>query len=41
MGQIRYSSLAKEFPSVADKLFEMTEEDAREKYETYKKMAEM
>lgn len=41
MGQIRYSSLAKEFPSVAGKLFEMTEEDAREKYETYKKMAEM
>ncbi|MGN0701830.1 MAG: pyruvate:ferredoxin (flavodoxin) oxidoreductase [Lentihominibacter sp.] len=41
MGQIRYSSLAKEFPSVAEKLFEMTEEDAREKYETYKKMSEM
>lgn len=40
MGQNRYASLAKEFPQKADKLFAMTEEDAREKYETYKKMAE-
>ena len=41
MGQIRYSSLAKEFPSVAEKLFEMTEEDAKKKLETYKKLAAM
>ena len=40
MGQIRYSSLAKEFPEVADKLFAMTEEDAMEKYQTYKELAE-
>ena len=40
MGQIRYSSLAKEFPSVADKLFDQVEEDARQKYETYKALAE-
>lgn len=40
MGQIRYSSLAKEFPGVADKLFELTESDARQKYETYKALSE-
>ncbi len=39
MSQIRYSSLAKEFPAVADKLFEMTEADAVEKYEKYSKLA--
>ena len=33
MGQNRYASLAKEFPQIADKLFDMTEEDAKEKYE--------
>ena len=41
MGQIRYSSLAKEFPSISEKLFEMTEEDAKKKLETYKKLAAM
>ncbi len=41
MGQIRYSSLAKEFPSISEKLFEMTEEDAHKKLETYKKLAAM
>ncbi len=40
MGQIRYSSLLKEFPGVADKLLALTEEDARHKYETYKALAE-
>ena len=40
MGQIRYSSLLKEFPGVADKLLAQTEEDARHKYETYKALAE-
>ena len=40
MGQIRYSSLAKEFPSIADKLFDQVEEDARHKYETYKALAQ-
>ena len=41
MGQIRYSSLAKEFPSIAEKLFEMTEEDAMAKLKTYKDLAAM
>ena len=36
----RYSSLTKEFPDVAEKLFEATEESAKERYLTYKKMAE-
>lgn len=40
MGQNRYASLAKEFPQSADKLFALTEQDAREKYESYKKLAE-
>ena len=41
MGQTRYSSLAKEFPQVADKLFELTEKQAMERYEDYKKLSEM
>ena len=40
MGQIRYSSLTKEFPGIADKLFDQVEEDARHKYETYKALSE-
>ena len=39
-GQIRYSSLIKEFPDIADKLFAITEENAMEKYNTYKELAE-
>ena len=39
MGQVRYSSLAKEFPDVAEKLFEITEENANTKYNTYKELA--
>ena len=39
MDQVRYSSLAKEFPDIADKLFAMTEEEAKEKYYTYKELA--
>ena len=41
MGQTRYSSLVKEFPQVADKLFELTEKQAMERYEDYKKLSEM
>lgn len=40
MGQIRYSSLLKEFPSVAGKLFKLAEEDAESKYRTYKELAD-
>ena len=40
LDQIRYSSLTKEFPDIADKLFAMTEEDAKQKYHTYKELAD-
>ena len=40
MEQNRYSSLAKEFPDIADKLFALTEDSAKERYEGYKKLAE-
>ena len=40
MNQVRYSSLAKEFPDVAEGLFQKTEEDAMKRYEMYKRLAE-
>jgi pyruvate-ferredoxin/flavodoxin oxidoreductase len=40
LGQVRYSSLAQEFPEVADKLFEMAEENAKERYDSYKRLAD-
>ncbi len=40
MGQVRYTSLLSEFPDVAENLFKKAEEDANEKYYTYKKLAE-
>lgn len=40
LGQVRYSSLAQEFPEVADKLFEVAEENAKERYESYLRMAD-
>ncbi|NMB44607.1 MAG: pyruvate:ferredoxin (flavodoxin) oxidoreductase, partial [Clostridiales bacterium] len=38
MGQVRYSSLEKSFPDQAKELFDKAEQDARERYETYKIM---
>ncbi|HAX17711.1 MAG TPA: pyruvate:ferredoxin (flavodoxin) oxidoreductase [Actinobacteria bacterium] len=40
MGEVRFSSLTKTFPEVAEKLFDKAEKAAKEKYENYKKMAE-
>jgi len=40
MGEVRYSSLVKTFPENAKKLFKKAEIEAKEKYESYKKMAE-
>ncbi|MDD4565308.1 MAG: pyruvate:ferredoxin (flavodoxin) oxidoreductase [Eubacteriales bacterium] len=40
MGQVRYSSLSLEFPDIADKLFEMSEDNAQERYNNYKKLAD-
>ncbi|MBQ1524526.1 MAG: pyruvate:ferredoxin (flavodoxin) oxidoreductase, partial [Firmicutes bacterium] len=41
MDQVRYTSLLKEFPDKAEALFEKAEADARDRYEGYKKRAEM
>jgi len=40
MGEVRYSSLTRTFPENAKTLFQRAEEDAKERYNTYKKMAE-
>jgi len=40
MGEVRYASLVRTFPDIAEDLFSQAEKDAREKYEKYKKMAE-
>ncbi|MDR1778389.1 MAG: pyruvate:ferredoxin (flavodoxin) oxidoreductase [Clostridiales Family XIII bacterium] len=39
LDQVRYSSLTKEFPDVADELFAAAEQDARERLAGYKKLA--
>ncbi len=38
--EVRYTSLEKSFPEIAQDLFDKAEEDAKERYETYRKMAE-
>lgn len=40
-GEIRYSSLMTVFPDVAQEMFDVAEEHAREKYQTLKRLAEM
>ncbi len=40
MKQVRYNSLAKEFPDTAEELFQKTEADAMARYAGYKKKAE-
>jgi pyruvate-ferredoxin/flavodoxin oxidoreductase len=39
MGQVRYSAVAKQFPDIAEELFSITEENAKERYESYKRLA--
>jgi len=39
MGEVRYSSLQQQFPEVATDLFERTEQDAKERIESYKRLA--
>jgi pyruvate-ferredoxin/flavodoxin oxidoreductase len=39
MGEVRYSSLTRTFPEKAEELFEKAEEDMRERYDTYKRLA--
>ncbi len=38
-GEVRYSSLAKTFPQAAEELFKATEENAKWRHNTYKRMA--
>ncbi len=40
MSEVRYSSLTKTFPEVAEELFKRSEEEAMERYQTYKKLSE-
>ncbi|MEI3429071.1 MAG: hypothetical protein V8Q82_07630 [Christensenellales bacterium] len=37
--ETRYATLLKQFPEAAEKLFAKNEEDAKERLESYKKMA--
>ena len=39
-GEVRYSSLLKQFPDRAKELFEKAERDAKERFENYKRLAE-
>ena len=41
LGQVRYSSLEKAFPDEAKQLFEKAEENAKERYLNYKRLAQM
>ncbi|MDR0853979.1 MAG: pyruvate:ferredoxin (flavodoxin) oxidoreductase [Clostridiales Family XIII bacterium] len=39
MGQVRYTSLKSEFPDIAEDLYEAAEQNARDRFEGYKKLA--
>ena len=39
MSEVRYSSLTRTFPEIAEELFEKTEATARERLENYKNLA--
>ena len=41
MGEVRYSSLTRTFPEIAEKLFDKSEKDAKERLESYQKLADM
>ncbi|MFQ6587506.1 pyruvate:ferredoxin (flavodoxin) oxidoreductase [Dickeya dianthicola] len=40
MGEVRYSALQRQYPELASQLFAKTEQDARERFERYKRLAE-
>ena len=40
MGQVRYAAIAKQYPDVAEELFNMAEDNAKESYNNYKRLAE-
>ena len=39
MGEVGYSSLRSTFPDIAEELFKKAEQDARERYDIYRKLA--
>lgn len=39
-GEIRYSSLKTTFPDIADEMFALSEKNAKERYESYKKLSQ-
>lgn len=39
-GEVRYSQLMNVFPDIADEMFDLAEKHARDRYETYKRLAE-
>ncbi len=41
MGEVRYTSLKKEFPDIADELFKAAEENARWRYNSYRRLASL
>ena len=41
MNEIRYSTLQRQFPKVAEELFEKAEQEARNRYEYYKKLSQL
>ena len=40
MGEVRYATLAKQFPDTAEKLYVRAEQDAKDRYEMHKKLAQ-
>ena len=41
MGQVRYAAILKQYPKEAEMMFEMAEKQAKERYEAYKRLAQM
>ena len=39
MAQVRYSAIAKQYPDVAEDLFNMAEQNSKDRYESYKRLA--
>ncbi|MGX4598644.1 pyruvate:ferredoxin (flavodoxin) oxidoreductase [Faecalimicrobium sp. JNUCC 81] len=40
MGQVRYSAIAKQFPDIAEELFTAAEDNSKERYNNYKRLAD-
>ena len=41
LGEVRYATLKKQFPEVADQLFDRAEKEAKEKFDYYQKLSDM